>query len=118
MMRLNSNDPRLIDYALGELSEEETEAIAAALELPENQAARDEVAAIQDLAEASREALAEEPAPALNDMQRADRVAIRVLQRCGAAAELNRRLLVGCVRELDWFENGRGLQKPKAGRRR
>jgi secreted protein with Ig-like and vWFA domain len=56
-MRIDTNDPRLIDFALGELDPAEAKQFEAALALPENAEARAEVNALQHLTEKVGEAL-------------------------------------------------------------
>ncbi len=59
-MRIDINDPRLIDYALGELDDAETQAIREALELEENADARAVVEEFGALAQLSTHALQQE----------------------------------------------------------
>ena len=58
MMRIDKNDPRLIDFALGELAPEEAKTIEAVLALPENAEARAEVLVFQGLTKEVAGALA------------------------------------------------------------
>ena len=69
-MRFDKDDPRLIDYALGELDEDERKAVEAALQEPENDEARQAVDEMQALAKVSTRVLQQEPAGALDDAQR------------------------------------------------
>ena len=70
-MRIDINDPRLIDYALGELDDAETQAIREALELEENAAARAVVEEFGALAQLSTHALQQEnESEQLNSEQR------------------------------------------------
>ena len=71
-MRLELDDPRLMDYVLGELEDGEALTVAAALEQEENKAARELVEELRGVTEVTRRILHEEdPGVALSDEQRA-----------------------------------------------
>lgn len=71
-MRLDINDPRLMDYVLGELEDGEARDVAAALEDDENKDAREVVDELRGVAETTRRILREEDAvETLSDAQRA-----------------------------------------------
>lgn len=71
-MRLELDDPRLMDYVLGELNDGEALTVAAALEQEENKAARELVEELRGVTEMTRRILHEEDAGvALSDEQRA-----------------------------------------------
>ncbi len=67
---INKDDPRLIDYALGEMTPEEAAAFAAVLNQPENEEARQTVREFQQVAGVATDALAAEPKERLHDEQR------------------------------------------------
>ena len=69
-MMLDPNDPRLIDLALGELHPQEAQDLNAALQAPENAAARNAVREFQHLAGLAKATLTEEPATPLEPAQR------------------------------------------------
>lgn len=69
-MRLDKDDPRIIDFALGELDAEEHQAIAAALESEENAAAKAAVEDYRKLIAAASTDLAQEDVAALGEEQR------------------------------------------------
>ncbi|MFC1734555.1 von Willebrand factor type A domain-containing protein [Candidatus Hydrogenedentota bacterium] len=69
-MKFDKDDPRLIDYALGELDDAERDAVEAAL--AEDEDARKIVKEIRVTAQAASEAMKAEPAPALTDEQRSN----------------------------------------------
>jgi anti-sigma factor RsiW len=62
-MELNKQDPRLMDYVLGELDAEETRALESALERPQNAEALREVEALRGVVQAAATAL-EKDSPA------------------------------------------------------
>jgi Ca-activated chloride channel family protein len=71
-MRLELDDPRLMDYVLGELEDGEALSVAAALEQEENKEARELVEELRGVTEMTRRILHEEdPGVALSDEQRA-----------------------------------------------
>ena len=71
-MRLDTNDPRLMDFVLGELEDGVALDVAAALENEENKDARDLVEELRGVAETTRRILREDDAvEALSDEQRA-----------------------------------------------
>ncbi len=71
-MRLELDDPRLMDYVLGELNEGEALTVAAALEQEENKEARELVEELRGVTEMTRRILHEEdPGVSLSDEQRA-----------------------------------------------
>ncbi len=70
-MRIDKNDPRLMDYALGELDATEHGEIEAALQHEENAEARQVVREFEALASLSTAALRAEPAGQLDDLRRA-----------------------------------------------
>jgi Ca-activated chloride channel family protein len=71
-MRLELDDPRLMDYVLGELEDGEALTVAAALEQEENKEARELVEELRGVTEMTRRILhEEEPGVALSDEQRA-----------------------------------------------
>ena len=67
---LDHNDPRLIDYALGEMTPEEAKEFEAELNLPENAEALKAMKEFQTVAGAATQALAAEPAGQLRAEQR------------------------------------------------
>lgn len=69
-MKLDINDPRLLDYVLGELDAEETKTIESALEDAENNEARQYVAEMGVVAEQSRRVLGAEATETLGDNRR------------------------------------------------
>ncbi|MCF6286023.1 MAG: von Willebrand factor type A domain-containing protein, partial [Candidatus Hydrogenedentes bacterium] len=70
-MRLDKDDPKLMDYVLGELDTKEAEALATALEEEENKDAKVLVEELRGVAETTRRILHEdEGEPALSDEQR------------------------------------------------
>ena len=69
-MRLDKDDPRLIDYALGELDKAEARKIATALLDVANQDARNAVQEFREVARLATDAFANEPADALTNEQR------------------------------------------------
>lgn len=70
-MRLEHDDPRLMDYVLGELDEQEAAEVAAALKADENKEAKALVEELRGVADTTRRILLEEEeAPALTDLQR------------------------------------------------
>ncbi|MCC6145522.1 MAG: hypothetical protein IT368_17075, partial [Candidatus Hydrogenedentes bacterium] len=70
-MRLDKNDPRLIDFVLGELEESKARSVSEALQAPENAEALREVEALQETVRASTAALKAEPeAAGLGEAQR------------------------------------------------
>ncbi len=71
-MQFQQDDPRLIDFALGELEAAEAKAIEAALEEDDNAAARRFVEEIRNLSDASTRALRSEDASMLSEEQRAE----------------------------------------------
>lgn len=71
-MRLELDDPRLMDYVLGELEDGEALTVAAALEQEENKAARELVEELRGVTEMTRRILHEDDGEiALSDEQRA-----------------------------------------------
>jgi hypothetical protein len=70
MMRLDKDDPRLMDYALGELDTGDMKVIEAALDAAENHAARDAVEAYRSVGRLATDALGAEPAETLTEEQR------------------------------------------------
>jgi len=71
-MRLEHDDPRLMDYVLGELDEQEAAEIAAALKADENKEAKALVEELRGVADTTRRILHEESgAPSLSQAQRA-----------------------------------------------
>jgi len=71
-MRLDKDDPGLMDYVLGELDDGEAQTVAAALEEEVNKEARDFVEELRGVADTARRILHEEgPVGALRDEQRA-----------------------------------------------
>lgn len=71
-MRLELDDPRLMDYVLGELEDGEALTLAAALEQEENKEARELVEELRGVTEMTRRILHEEdPGVALSEEQRA-----------------------------------------------
>jgi Ca-activated chloride channel family protein len=75
-MRLEKNDPRLIDFVLGELDEEEARSVSEALQAPENAESLREVEELQGVVRASTAALNAEPGAAgLAEAQRAKIIA-------------------------------------------
>ncbi|MHC4947846.1 MAG: vWA domain-containing protein [Planctomycetota bacterium] len=69
-MKIDTNDPTLTAYALGELEPDEAARLEAALAAPENEAARRTVDAVRRTASELADALAAEPAPTLTESQR------------------------------------------------
>jgi Ca-activated chloride channel family protein len=69
-MKLNVDDPRLLDYVLGELTTEEAAAVRAALEAPENAEARRYAEEMGVLADQSRAVLSEEATGELGEERR------------------------------------------------
>ena len=69
-MKINIDDPRLIDYALGELNAEEHHEIEIALQDESNAEARSVVEEFRQVAQLSGEALRSEEVTTLNDDQR------------------------------------------------
>lgn len=70
---IDINDPRLIDFVLGELEPEEARKLGEALQLPENRAALQEAEALRAAMHISESALKEDPVPeiqGLNDTRR------------------------------------------------
>ncbi len=67
---IDKNDPRLIDYALGEMTPDEAKQLETELKLPENAEALKALNEFQMVADAAADALAAEPAGQLRTEQR------------------------------------------------
>ena len=74
--RIDINDPRLIDFVLGELDAAETAELEKALQLPENRDALRETEALRAAMQISEEALKTEPVPEMQELSRNRRQAI------------------------------------------
>ena len=74
--RIDINDPRLIDFVLGELDAAETAELEKALQLPENRDALREMEALRAAMQISEEALKTEPVPEIQELSRNRRQAI------------------------------------------
>lgn len=70
---IDINDPRLIDFVLGELEPEEAEKLAEALQLPENREALLETEALRKAIRISEDVLKDDPVPEIHALTEARR---------------------------------------------